>query len=81
MTALMFGASALRRAPSWGHSAALLSTGFAIFGFVLGLTFTLQGGDADDLAYHATMLPVLMFTTSLLLRGGRASEEHLGSVS
>ncbi len=34
--------------------AALTAAGFGIFGFVLGLTFTLRGGDGADVAYLAT---------------------------
>jgi len=40
----------------------------AVFGFVLGLTFTARGGGAIDLAYHAVMLPVLVATALLLAR-------------
>ncbi len=32
------------------------------FGFVVGLTFTISGGAAIDLAYHAVMLPILVAT-------------------
>jgi hypothetical protein len=68
---LAFGAAALLRAPAWGETAALAATGFAIFGFVLGLTITIPGGDAADIAYHATMLPLLLLTAVLLVRSPR----------
>ena len=43
-------------------AAALGAVGFAIFGFIVGLTFTISGGSAVDLAYHAVMLPILVAT-------------------
>jgi hypothetical protein len=66
--ALAFGAAALARRVAWGRSAALIATGFAIFGFVAGLTFTVQGGGAADVAYHVTMLPILIATLVGLTR-------------
>lgn len=50
---------------------ALSAVGFAIFGFLVGLTFTAGGGSPIDLAYHLVMLPVLIATVSLL-----AAAEH-----
>ncbi|HJS93976.1 MAG TPA: hypothetical protein VJ741_06910 [Solirubrobacteraceae bacterium] len=46
--------------------AALSAVGFAIIGFLLGLTFTVDGGAAIDLAYHLVTLPVLLATALLL---------------
>ena len=57
-----------------GWSAALGATGFAVFGFLVGLTFTLRGGEAGDVIYHLTMLPVLVLTLVLLIRTGSARE-------
>jgi uncharacterized membrane protein YphA (DoxX/SURF4 family) len=51
--------------------AALPAVAFAIFGFLVGLRFTIGGGDALDLAYHATMLPLLIATALLLTRTRR----------
>jgi hypothetical protein len=66
--ALVAGAVALaRRRPS----ARGLATGtlvFAIAGFVIGLSFTISGGSALDLAYHATVLPLLGLTLAALRR-------------
>ena len=59
---LLAGAAALFRDPVRGRTAALGAVGFAIFGFVVGLTFTISGGPAIDLAYHAVMLPILIAT-------------------
>ncbi|HEX3833368.1 MAG TPA: hypothetical protein VHW04_15430 [Solirubrobacteraceae bacterium] len=64
---LAYGASALMRNPPrrrW----ALGSVEFAVLGFVVGLGFTVRGGDAIDLAYHATVLPLLVLTLVALLR-------------
>lgn len=66
--ALACGAIALVRAPAWGRAVALAATGFAIFGFVVGLTFTARAGDIPDIAYHSTMLPVLIGSLTVLLR-------------
>jgi hypothetical protein len=46
--------------------AALSAVGFAIFGFLVGLTFTIDGGSPIDLAYHLVVLPVLIATAALL---------------
>jgi hypothetical protein len=55
--------------PARGRRVALFAVGFAILGFIVGLTFTVRGGDAIDLIYHATMLPVLVATAVLVARG------------
>ena len=73
---LAFGAFSLLSELPWGRAAALGSTVFAIFGFVLGLTFTLRGGDGPDVAYHGTMLPILLFTAIALLRA--CNGPHVG---
>jgi hypothetical protein len=66
--ALLGGILALRRSSSDRRAIAAASVGFAIVGFVVGLGFTLRGGDTIDIAYHATVLPVLLATLLLLLR-------------
>jgi hypothetical protein len=45
---------------------------FAIVGFLFGLTFTVNGGVAFDLAYHLVGLTALISTLILLLRERRA---------
>jgi peptidoglycan/LPS O-acetylase OafA/YrhL len=72
------GAGALMRSPHRGRRPALLATGFAIFGFVVGLTFTVSGGAVIDLIYHLTMLPVLIATMVLLARRTPASGHPRG---
>jgi hypothetical protein len=51
---------------------ALAFVAFAIFGFIVGLSFTVQGGGTIDLAYHATALPVLIGTAIVLIRTPRS---------
>jgi drug/metabolite transporter (DMT)-like permease len=66
--ALLVGAAALWRQTAHRWGLAVAATGFAIVGFVVGLSFTLRGGDAIDVAYHATMLPVLLLALAALVR-------------
>jgi hypothetical protein len=66
--ALTGGAITLARARPAGRSIALAALAFAILGFIVGLTFTIRGGGAIDIAYHATVLPLLLLTLLLLLR-------------
>ena len=65
--ALVAGTGALLRSPARGQRAALSAVGFAIVGFLVGLSFTLRSGEAVDLAYHLVMLPVLAGTALLLV--------------
>jgi hypothetical protein len=41
---------------------------FAIAGFCVGLSMTVRGGATGDIAYHATMLPLLLLALVLLSR-------------
>ena len=65
---LILGGLALGRGTARGRDAAVAATAFAIIGFLVGLSFTLRGGDAIDVAYHAVMLPLLLLTMAALLR-------------
>jgi peptidoglycan/LPS O-acetylase OafA/YrhL len=53
-----------RRARSIG----LAVTVFAIAGFIVGLTITTQGGHLPDIAYHLTILPLLVGSLVVLIR-------------
>jgi hypothetical protein len=65
---LALGATAVYRAtPRW-REIALSTVGFAVAGFVLGLSITASSGDAANLAYHATVLPLLIATFIIALR-------------
>jgi hypothetical protein len=66
--ALSGGAAALLRKSAHARGIAVAATLFAIAGFVLGLTFTVRGGGAIDVAYHAVMLPLLLLALIVLLR-------------
>jgi glycerol uptake facilitator-like aquaporin len=70
---LIAGAVALARDRERGRGIALSMVVFAIVGFIVGLNFTIQGGDAIDIAYHATMLPLLLVTL-IALTGRRARD-------
>jgi hypothetical protein len=64
---LALGALAGLRGSTRGRSAALASTLFAIAGFAVGLSFTIRGGGIAEIAYHATILPLLLLVAALLL--------------
>ena len=51
--------------------AAIVTTSFAILGFLVGLNMTARGGDPPDVTYHVVMLPVLIVTLILLVRTPR----------
>lgn len=68
---LAAGAVALMSSAERGRQVALGATGFAIAGFLFGLTFTILGGATIDRAYHAVMLPLLALTFFLIVRTGR----------
>src|SRR5205085_1990884 len=62
---LAAGAAALVRG---ARGVALGAVAFAIAAFGVGLSMTVRGGAAGDIAYHATMMPLLVFTLMLLAR-------------
>jgi len=67
---LAAGAAVMARSPGRARAVGLAATGFAIAGFGVGLTITAEGGHAPDIAYHVTVLPILIATfIVLLLRG------------
>ena len=66
--ALIGGAAALARDPLHGRAIALAALAFAILGVIAGLSFTIRGGDAIDVAYHATLLPLLLITLAAASR-------------
>jgi hypothetical protein len=65
---LVAGLISLLRAPGRGRRDAIVAVGFAILGFVVGLSSTIEGGPAIDLVYHLTALPLLIVILTLLLR-------------
>jgi hypothetical protein len=67
---LVVGAIALWRMHERGRTIGLVANGFAIIGFLVGLNFTARGGHIPDIAYHLTLLPVLIATEIVLWRLG-----------
>lgn len=67
---LVAAAFVMFRAPARARTVGIAATGFAIAGFLLGLSFTARGGHLPDVAYHLTMLPVLIGGLIVLLRTG-----------
>jgi hypothetical protein len=65
---LLAGAVTLARRGTEGRSAARAAAGFAIAGFIYGLSLTVRAGDVPDITYHATVLPLLVATLILILR-------------
>jgi hypothetical protein len=64
---LMIGLGVLVRSPrSWLFP--LGTTVFAVAGTVVGLRFTLPRGEPGDIAYHISLLGVLLTLTVLLVR-------------
>lgn len=71
---LTAGAIVVAVAPGRARTAALGATGFAVLGVLAGLGFVLTSSRphiAADLAYHLTMLLVLLAGLVVLLRTGR----------
>ena len=65
---LVAGALALVRTGDRRAAAAALA--FAVAGFLLGLSFTIDDGGVE-LAYHVAVLPVLVVGLALAIRPGR----------
>jgi len=68
---LLTGAVELLRGRPHAWRIALAANAFAVVGFVFGLTRTTQGGGTVDIAYHLTVLPLLLLNLIALLRLGR----------
>jgi hypothetical protein len=71
--ALAYGAAALLRAGAGAVSIALATTGLAISGFFVELSFAVRAGDGISIAYHPTLLPLLPPTVGAQLRDGDRS--------
>jgi MFS family permease len=70
---LAAGSIAMFRTPRRAHAVGLATIGFAIVGFVIGLTETTRGGHLPDIAYHSVVLPILIASLVALLRPSRDS--------
>lgn len=69
--ALIAGAIALRRDPVAGLTTSIAATAFAVAGFVLGLSITARSGYVPDVAYHASVLPILVGLLGVLVVANR----------
>ena len=65
---LVIGAVAMVRTAGRGKRAGVVAVSFAIVGFLVGLSFTLQGGHVPDVAFHVVGLPVLVLSWIALTR-------------
>jgi tellurite resistance protein TehA-like permease len=73
---LLLGALALVRSRRHALSIAIAANAFAVVGFVIGLTRTTEGGGAVDIAYHVTLLPLLVLTLVVLVIRGMGRARH-----
>lgn len=64
------GAAAVQIGSERGRPFALAAIGFTIVGFLVGLSFTARGGALPDIAYHLTVLPLLVAAFITLVRHG-----------
>jgi peptidoglycan/LPS O-acetylase OafA/YrhL len=65
--ALVIGSASLLTRRPQRRLLATIAVLIAIVGFALGLTFTTRGGGAVDIAYHATVLPLLLVMLGALV--------------
>jgi hypothetical protein len=64
---------AIFRFPERARRAGLAATGFALAGFLVGLSITARAGHWPDVAYHTAILPLLLGAFVLLYRLPRAA--------
>lgn len=65
---LLIGVVTMLRRPALARTAGLVAAGFATAGFLVGLSITAQGGHWPDIAYHLTVLPLLIGSLVVLAR-------------
>jgi peptidoglycan/LPS O-acetylase OafA/YrhL len=73
--ALAVAAAALVRRWPHARAIAIAAVGFAVVGFVVGLNFTIRGGGTLEIAYHVTVLPLLLLTATALLLDRRPDRQ------
>jgi hypothetical protein len=73
---LVVGAVVMLRSPRRARSAGLAVNGFALVGFLIGISQTAVGGCAPDIAYHATVIPILLYIMVVLLRRSSTEPNH-----
>jgi hypothetical protein len=67
---LLAAAVLMLRRPGLARAAGLAAGGFATLGFLVGLSITARGGHWPDIAYHLTVLPLLVGGLFALWRAG-----------
>ena len=65
---LIVGAASMLRGRH-ARAVGLAANGFAIAGFVVGITVTATSGHLPDIAYHLVVLPILITNLFLFWRG------------
>lgn len=65
---LLVGALVMLRDPRRARTAGIAANAFALVGFLIGISETATGGHAPDIAYHATVIPLLVISLVVLLR-------------
>jgi hypothetical protein len=65
---LLVGAVVMLRDPRRARTAGIAANAFALVGFLVGISETARGGHAPDIAYHATVIPLLVISLVVLLR-------------
>jgi hypothetical protein len=65
---LVATAFTMRLRPEHARAVGLIGVAFGILGFLVGLSFTLTGGDLPDITYHLVVLPLLVVTLIALWR-------------
>jgi peptidoglycan/LPS O-acetylase OafA/YrhL len=68
---LVAGALAMLRRTDRARGTGIAAVGFATAGFLVGLSITARGGHWPDIAYHLAVLPVLIGSLVVLIRGRR----------
>jgi hypothetical protein len=75
--ALAGGAVTMLRVPHRARTVGLATLGFATLGFLVGLSITARAGHLPDIAYHASMLPMLVGSLIVLGRTPSGSAQRL----
>lgn len=71
-------AVAMIRVPGPARTVGVAATSFALLGFLVGIGETASGGDIPDVAYHATVIPLLIGQLVLLVRTSRIARSPDG---
>jgi hypothetical protein len=67
---LAVAAVALLRVGVRARTAGIAANAFALLGFLIGISETARDGRIPDIAYHATVIPLLVAGLVLLIRAG-----------